>query len=162
MWKCLPGLRSSKSDSILKAVQGFTPSVAAASKGMSFGSVMTSCSDNTASVLHVPAHTKGTQTLRFHVVNLWIYVCDSSRCLPRPASFGMTQSPVFRDFTWLPTSTTWATPSLPPTAGRSGRIAYVPERTTDLHTLQKLKTVLGFFAILSVISNKQTKYLESC
>lgn len=126
-WKRLPGLRSSKSESILKAVQGFTPSVAALNRGMSFGSEMTASSASTASVLHVPAHTKAENPydLKFGniTVTLWTHSCNSSCILPRPASFGMTQSPALRDFTWLPTSTIWATPSLPPIAGRSGRIA---------------------------------------
>lgn len=57
----LPGLRSSKSESILKAVQGLTPSVAADNMGMSLGSEMTSSSASTAAVLHVPGQ-KRTET----------------------------------------------------------------------------------------------------
>lgn len=131
LWCCvckwLPGLSSSKSESILKAVQGFTPSVAADNKGMSFGSDMTSSSARTASVLHVPAHKNAPHSWDLIMEDIIVipltYLCNSSCYLPRPASFGMTQSPAFRVFTWLPTSTTWATPSLPPTAGRSGKMA---------------------------------------
>lgn len=53
-----PGLSSSKSDSILQAVQGFTPSVAAHNKGMSLAKEITASSATTASVLHVPVYVK--------------------------------------------------------------------------------------------------------
>lgn len=49
-----PGLSSSKSASILKAVQGLTPKVAADSTGMSFGKVTRSPAFKTTAVLHVP------------------------------------------------------------------------------------------------------------
>lgn len=51
---CQPGLSSSKSESILNAVQGLTPKVAADSTGMSLGKVTRSSAFNTAAVLHVP------------------------------------------------------------------------------------------------------------
>lgn len=49
-----PGLSSSKSESILNAVQGLTPKVAAERRGMSLGNATKSSAFNTAAVLHVP------------------------------------------------------------------------------------------------------------
>lgn len=46
--------------------------------------------------------------------------------LPMPASAGITWSPGHKFFTALPTSRTMATPSLPPTAGRTLFSGYVP------------------------------------
>lgn len=68
--KYSPGLRCSKSESILKAVQGLTPSVAAHNKGMSFGSEMMASSANTASVLHVPVITEVQDPLHLTRGNL--------------------------------------------------------------------------------------------
>lgn len=81
------------------AVQGLTPSVAAESRGMSFGTEITSSSANTASVLHVPAHTNQTKTDQKDNRKCYFLNRRNRFNLPSPASLGITQSPALRDFT---------------------------------------------------------------
>jgi len=76
------------------------------------------------------------QLLLLKVIIAIMPFCQQNHVVsPSPASLGMTQSPGFSDVTWQPTSMTLATPSLPPTAGRSGRTAYEPKRRTSSYSI---------------------------